>query len=175
MFSKKQVSLVAAALASLAMCGSAFASGSAQANLGVSANVPTDCVISTTAVAFGAYKPLTTNASSALQNTGGKISVTCANGGTGAAIALDGGLNGAGTATTRNMASTATATDKLAYQLYSASDFTTVWGITGVTGVAATADGTNHDYTVYAQVAPGLTATVVHSDYSDTVVATVTF
>jgi spore coat protein U-like protein len=158
----------------LVTCGSAFAVD-ATANLGVSASVPTDCVISTTAVVFGAYKPLTTNASAPLQNTGGKISVTCANGGTGATIALDGGLNGAGTATTRNMASTATAADKLAYQVYSASDFTTVWGITGVTGVPAIADGTNHDYTVFAQVAPGITTTKVHADYSDTVVATVSF
>jgi spore coat protein U-like protein len=161
-------------LASLSLCGAAFATTDATANLAVSANVPTDCVISTTAVAFGAYKPLTTNATTPLDSSVGKITVTCANGGTGATIALGAGENGT-TAITRKMKSTATVTDTLAYQLYQPADFTTVWGITGVTGVAATADGTSHDYTVNARVAAGLNLSVVHADYTDNVVATVTF
>jgi spore coat protein U-like protein len=171
MSSRKLGGLVAIALASI--YGNAYAVD-AIADLNVSATVPTDCAISTTAVAFGAYKPLTTNLSVPLDVSTGKITVTCANGGAGATIALGAGVNGT-TAITRKMKSTATVGDTLAYQLYQPTDFTTVWGITGVTGVAAIADGASHDYTVNARIAPNLNLTVVHADYTDTVVATVSF
>src|SRR5262245_22620976 len=51
----------------------------ATANLSVSATVGANCSISTGAVAFGAYDPVVTNASSALNATG-TVSVSCTTG-----------------------------------------------------------------------------------------------
>jgi len=57
-------------LAALALTAAPAFAGSATANVAVSANVANVCTISTGAVAFGAYDPIVTNASAALETSG---------------------------------------------------------------------------------------------------------
>lgn len=67
MFTTKQVSLVASAVASVALCGNAFAAD-ATAKLTVSASIASECIISSgTAVAFGTYGPMVATLATAAQ------------------------------------------------------------------------------------------------------------
>jgi spore coat protein U-like protein len=142
------------------------------ANMGVSATIAASCTISASAVAFGAYDPVVTNASDALVGTGG-VSTTCTSGAA-VIITLSQGVNAAGGSTAavplRQMASS---TNRLAYLLYSESGRTTVWGDTSATGKADTGTGSASALTVYGSVTGGQSKPP--GSYADTVVATVTF
>lgn len=142
------------------------------ANMTVDATISANCTISTTAVNFGAYDPIVTHKSTALTGTG-SVTTTCTNGAS-AYITLGQGSNAATGSTDaapeRQMAS---GTDRLAYQLYSESTRTTVWGNTSTTGLADTGTGAESTKTVYGSVAAG--QNMPAATYTDTVVATVTF
>ncbi|HEX4338375.1 MAG TPA: spore coat U domain-containing protein [Polyangiaceae bacterium] len=157
---------------SLGIVSSADA-GTNTANLSVTATVSANCSISTTALAFGAYDPVTANASSPLDGTGG-VSVNCTSG-SAATVTLGQGSN-ANTGSTdiiplRRMADAST--HRLSYFLFSDSGRTTVWGNTIATGVAQTGTGSVVALTVYGRVTAG--QNVAAGSYADTVVATVTF
>src|SRR5690242_10156726 len=145
----------------------------ATSNLSVTASVSANCSISTAPVAFGAYDPVSTNASTPLNGTG-TVNVTCTSGAS-TTITLGQGSNA-------NTGSTDAAparrlsdggTNFLTYSLFQDAGRTTVWGNTGGTGVANTGTGTQTAVTVYGSVAAG--QNVPAGNYSDTVVATVTF
>jgi spore coat protein U-like protein len=161
----------AAALAStVAVSGIAVAASPATSNLGVSASVTANCTITTVAVAFGAYDPVSANAAAALTNSG-KVTVNCTNGSPGS-ITLGQGAN-ANTGSTaaiplrRMLAGT---TNYLSYALYSDSGLATVWADTPI---VHTGTGVSTDLTVYGSVAAGQNVPV--GSYADTVVATITF
>ncbi|MES1176164.1 MAG: spore coat U domain-containing protein [Myxococcales bacterium] len=145
----------------------------ATANLSVTATVSASCSISTTALGFGAYDPVATNAASPLDGTGTVI-VTCTNGAA-AAVTLGQGANAAAgstdTAPVRRMKNAGGVF--LSYSLYQDSAHTTVWGNTAGTSVAQTGTGTASSVTVYGRVPAA--QNVASGSYSDTVVATVTF
>ncbi len=145
----------------------------ATSNLSVTASVTANCTITTAPVAFGAYDPVSANASTAL-NGSGTVSVTCTSGAS-ANVTLGQGSNAGGgstdTAPVRRLKDTGT--DFLSYSLYSDSGRTTDWGNTAGTGVAHTGTGTLTALTVYGSVAAG--QSVPAGNYSDTVVATITF
>jgi len=145
----------------------------ATSNLSVTASVTANCTITTAPVAFGAYDPVSANASTAL-NGSGTVSVTCTSGAS-ANVTLGQGSNAGGGSTdavpVRRLKDTGT--DFLAYSLYSDSGRTSVWGNTAGTGVAHTGTGTLTALTVYGAVAAG--QSVPAGNYSDTVVATITF
>ena len=147
--------------------------GTATSNLSVTATVSANCTISTAPVAFGAYDPVSANASSALDGTG-TITVTCTTGSTGT-ITLGQGSNPATGSTDaaplRQMKDAGT--DVLAYTLYQDSGRTTAWGNTAGTGVAQVGTGAVQNVTVYGAVAAA--QNVPAGSYSDTVLATVTF
>ncbi len=157
---------------------SIFAASSADAatatsNLSVTASVSANCTISTAPVAFGAYDPVSANASTALAGTG-TVNVTCTNGAS-TTVTLGQGSNA-------NTGSTDAAparrlkdggTNYLTYELYQDTGHTTVWGNTAGTGVANTGTGGQTSITVYGTVDAG--QNVPAGNYSDTVVATVTF
>jgi spore coat protein U-like protein len=149
------------------------AAGTAQQNLAVTANVPTNCLIATTALGFGAYDPIQANAgASHLDNSSGKVTVTCTKGSS-PVITLDQGLSGEGTndAPLRRMVK---GTDYLSYALYKDAARTQVWGNTAGTGHAvANPTGAAQEVTVYGRITGG--QNVPFGDYADTVVATVTF
>ncbi len=142
-------------------------------NLSVTASVSANCSISTSPVAFGSYDPIGANAAAALNGTG-SVSVTCTSGAS-TTVTLGQGSNA-------DTGSTAAAplrrlkdagTNFLSYALYSDTGRTTTWGDTAGTGVAHTGTGTLTALTVYGQIPAGQNA--APANYSDTVVATVTF
>src|SRR5689334_19496230 len=77
-------------IALLALGGHAFA-GSATSNLSISATVQDNCTITANSLSFGAYDPVSGNASAPLTGSG-TISVTCTSGSS-ATITLDQGTN----------------------------------------------------------------------------------
>ncbi len=147
--------------------------GTATSNLSVSASVSANCTISTSALAFGAYDPVSANAAAPLDGTGG-VTVTCTQGAS-TTITL-------GQGATAKVASTDAAplrqmTDggasRLEYFIYQDAGHSTVWGNTVGTSAAHTGTGTSTNITAYGRVTAG--QNVPSGSYTDTVVATVTF
>ena len=152
---------------------SSIDAATATSNLAVSASVAANCTISTAAVAFGAYDPVSANATTALNGTG-TVNVTCTSGAS-TTITLGQGSNpntgSTDAAPARRMGDGAT--HFLSYALYQDSGRSTVWGNTAGTGEANTGSGSQAALTVYGAVTAG--QNVPAGSYSDTVVATVTF
>jgi spore coat protein U-like protein len=166
--------LMTAGMAALAMAAvSSTDAATATQNLAVTASVSANCTIATAPVAFGAYDPVTANAATALNGTG-TVSVTCTSGAS-TTVTLGQGANAGGGSTAAAPARRLKdgGTDFLTYSLYSDTGRTTVWGDTAGTGVAHTGTGTLTALTVYGAVTAG--QNVPAGNYSDTVVATVTF
>lgn len=165
--------LVGLAVLSGALCAGPARAGTATANVAVTATVSANCTISSAGVSFGAYDPVSTNASANLDATG-TVTVTCTSGAA-AVVALGQGAN-ANTGSTdaaplRRMKDSGT--NYLSYALYQDSARTTVWGNTTATDVSHTGTGTATAITIYGRVTSG--QNVPAASYSDTVVATVTF
>jgi spore coat protein U-like protein len=166
--------LLAAGTAALTMAAVSSAdAATATSNLAVTASVAANCTISTAPVAFGAYDPVSANATTVLNGTG-TVSVTCTNGAT-TTVTLGQGANAGGGSTAAAPARRLKdgGTDFLTYSLYSDTGRTTVWGDTAGTGLAHTGTGTLTALTVYGAVDAG--QNVPAGNYSDTVVATITF
>jgi spore coat protein U-like protein len=165
------------AFASILLIASSAApamAGSASADLTTSASVTANCTISTSALAFGAYDPVSANASSALDGTG-SVSTICTNGSS-AAIRLGQGSNADASSTddtpVRRLKH-ATTNDYLSYALYQEAARTTVWGNTTATDVGITGSGIEQTNTIYGRIPAG--QNVPAGNYSDTVTATVDF
>lgn len=143
------------------------------ADLPVTASVTANCTISTAAVAFGAYDPVSVNAAANLDATG-TVNVTCTSGAS-TTVTLGQGDNPDAASTTavplRQMSDGGP--NLLPYHLYSENTRTTVWGDTGPTGLAHTGAGTQVGLVVYGRIPAG--QNVPAGSYSDTVVATITF
>ena len=166
---KKLPAILAASGMVFALQGHAITSTD---NLMVTAEVAANCTITTLPVAFGAYDPIGTNASSPLNATG-TVTVRCTNGSP-STITLGQGVNpDTGSTDDIPLRRMAGGPSRLSYGLYSDAGFTTVWGNTLWTGVPHTGDGTATAITVYGEVPAGQNVTA--TNYSDMVVATVTF
>jgi spore coat protein U-like protein len=170
-----KLALVAAAGAFACLDATPAEAATDTSNLSVTASISANCTITTTAVAFGAYDPVSTNAVSALNGTG-KVTVTCTTGSHGY-VTLGQGANadtGSEDATPiRQMKDTGAGTNFLSYSLWSNTLRTVIWGNTETTGVDHTGDGTATDITVYGKIPGGQNKPAL--SYSDTVLATVTF
>lgn len=137
----------------------------------VSATVGASCTISAADLAFGAYDPVTTNATTPLDGQS-DITVTCTDGET-VTISLDTGDNAdTSTPPVRRMLS-ATTTDFITYELYSDSGRNTRWDDTD--RVTHNGTGVAQTHTVYGQVDPGQTGADAATDYTDTITATINF
>jgi spore coat protein U-like protein len=159
----------------------AHAASPATANLAVTASVAANCTISTTAVAFGAYDPVVTNASTAL-NGNGTVTIACTKG-SAPNVTMDLGANPSGSQ--RKMLITGGGVDTLNYELYHPSTTTTpstcsfpgssVWGTAGaaIFTPAAPTSKTARAFAVCGTVASGQDVSV--GSYQDTIVATVNF
>lgn len=162
-----------AASALFLAASSASQAGTQTSSLAVNASVSANCTITTSAVAFGAYDPIVTNATNPLTGTG-TVTVVCTNG-SAVTVTLDQGANAATGSTDsvplRQMKDTGA--DDLAYFLYSDTGRTVVWGNTAPTGENDTGNGAQQVLTVYGSVPAG--QNVPAASYSDTVIATVTF
>jgi spore coat protein U-like protein len=149
----------------------------ATGNMAVGASIAANCTISTTPVAFGAYDPVVTNASTAQPGIG-SITVACT-AGSAPTITLGLGLNAVGAV--RKMANSA---ERLNYELYQPPNttpgtacgaLTTVWGTSGPNIFTPTppASKAARTYNVCGSVAAGQDVGI--GVYSDTVLASVNF
>lgn len=140
----------------------------------VTAKVIASCVVNSTDVAFGNYDP---TAGSAITATG-TVTAKCTKGSV-VSVALGQGANAASGSTAavpaRRMKSTV-GSNYLPYNIYTTSGGSTEWGTgTGSVPAAQTAAsvGTALSFTTYGSLPAG--ADVPAGDYSDSVIATVTF
>lgn len=136
--------------------------------MSVTATVTANCVVSTSALAFGNVNTISgTN----VNGTGG-LTITCANGTPWSAAAGVGAGSGA-SYTNRRMTSGA---NLLNYNIYTTVARTTVWGngTGGTAAIAGTGSGVAQAVTVYGRVASGQTG-VPAGAYADTVAVTVTY
>lgn len=144
----------------------------ATANLEVSATVSANCIISTTALAFGSYDPVSAHASAPLDGTGG-VSVTCTTGSSGT-ITLGQGTNAdTGSTDAVPLRRMTEGSSFISYTLFQDASRTEVWANTAGTGVVHNGTGESTAITIYGQVAAA--QNVPAGSYVDTVVATVTF
>jgi spore coat protein U-like protein len=171
------------AAALLLASGITLAASSASANLAVSAAVSQSCIISTTALAFGAYDPLVANAATALDATG-TVTVACTKGASSLKIGMNAGANAAGAQ--RRMLGT-TSGDFLLYNLFQPPNNTastactfpgaTAWGDTLGTNTLDLTDAPSkaaRTYNVCGTI-PGGQDIGADASYTDTVSATINF
>jgi len=177
---------IAVATAALAGVVAPALAGSATSSLSVTANVAQNCAISTSAVAFGAYDPVSTHSSAGIDLNGtGAVSVTCTKNSTGVNITLGLGSNALGSV--RRLLG-GTSGDFLTYSLYHASATTpaavcnfpgtTVWGTAGAgiltpTGISGWGANSAKSFNVCGTIPKA--QDVSADSYTDTVVATVNF
>jgi len=172
---------IAAAVAAALLCVSGVGVAPAAqttGNLDVTARVGGYCIFSglfvtNFAVPFGVFTPGGGN-----RNVTANFGLRCTNG-VPFQVELDGG--GSGDVAARQMSSTSSPADKLAYQLYIDATRTTVWG-DGTAG-SAVASGTGggifavRSFTVYGQVPDSAAnrSAAVRNDYRDVVTITVIY
>ena len=172
----KKVSRIAAAVALVAGAGFAHA-GSSTADLAVSATVAANCTISTSAVTFGAYDPVSGGNVIAT----GAVTVGCTKAASGLTIGLGNGGNYANT--TRNLIGGLSA-DKLAYSLRKPVSSTpgaacdsfgagTAWTADSTLSLTSPTGKATRTYNVCGEIASGQDVSV--DGYTDTVVATINF
>ncbi len=134
------------------------------------------CTVSTTAVVFGSYNPL----SASNNDMTGKVRVACG-GIAGLAIPYSVAL-GAGTSGSMAGRQMASGAKRLSYNLYTTNGRTTVWGdgsgSTATVGGSITLDllglSAPQEVTVYGRI-PGSQGTVAPGAYTDTLVVTLTY
>lgn len=175
---KSFLSLLLAAVL-VAGAGGAHAA-TASATLNVSATVTANCTIATTAVAFGAYEPV----SGGNVTAAGSVVVACTKSAASLWVGLSNGANYA--SGTRNL-NGAVSSDKLAYSLLQPTSNTpgaacpafgagTAWtNSAGATSLALSspAGKAARTYSVCGQLAGGQDVSV--DSYADTVLATINF
>lgn len=142
-------------------------------NMNVIAKVKNKCLITANTLDFGEYDPISANSSAALDGAS-TLSVKCANY-VCATITLGQGNNPASGSSDpvplRRMKDGST--NYLSYKLYQNNARTTIWGNTLGTGEPYTGTGSTTSVNVYGRVDGG--QSVPPGDYSDVVVATITF
>lgn len=154
-------------LAGLVGASSAFA-GTATSNFQVTATVAATCTVSSTSVSFGTINPAATGTATA---TGG-ISATCTKS-TPYTLAVNAG---SGTFASRTMSgATSGNTDKLAYNLYKDSGYTTVLGdgTNSTSTIASTGTGAAQSFTTYGSLA--LNQYITPDNYSDNLTVTLSY
>lgn len=161
---KFKLSLIA--LAFTAISSQAFAT-SGSASLQTTATMNPACVVAANNITFGTITPAATGTATAT----GTITSTCSR-----SVSFTLAINaGSGTVTQRLMAGAILEnTDKLAYNLYTAADHTTVWG-DGTTGstVAGVGTGSSQTNTVYASLP--LNQYLKSDTYTDNLTVTLTY
>jgi spore coat protein U-like protein len=163
-----RAAIAAAIVLGTALAGTAMASGSAQNDLSVSAEVINSCSITTSPVDFGNYDPI----SSSDNTSSGGVTVTCTPEAS-AAILLGEGVNKAGSSTAAApVRRLSDGTHFLSYNLYTDNTYGTVWD--NDTGVPYAGTGNADAIDVFGMVPMGQLSAPAGS-YSDTVVAKVTF
>jgi spore coat protein U domain-containing protein, fimbrial subunit CupE1/2/3/6 len=154
------------ALLSVVLVPSAALADSATSNVGVSANVSKNCLISATPLSFVGYDPVVAHATANLDVTGG-LSIACTKG-LNPGVTLNGGSGGSVTA--RRMVHADGSL--LNYGLFSDQNRSDNWGSTPVAQGAAESKQAR-TFTIYGRINGG--QDVPSGSYSDTIIATVQF
>jgi spore coat protein U-like protein len=164
----RRAALAGSFLAAVSAAPAFAANSTATSTLDVSANVTSNCSVSTTPLAFGNVD-VTTGA--AVDGTGG-LNVTCTNG-TGWVATADQGAGTGADLVTRKMSSGG---NLLSYRLFTDSDQSTIWGdgadATGMLGDIGS--GSAQSKTIYGRVLAGQNGAPAGA-YADTVTVTVTY
>lgn len=151
------------AIAGLALIPPAASGATATASFAISVAVPATCLITATALNFSVYTGVVDVATSTL-------SLVCSNT-THYNVGLNAGQASGATVSTRGMSNGAAV---IAYALYSDTSRTLIWGQTvGIDTVTGTGNGSSQVLTVYGRVPAG--QFVAPGNYSDTIIATVTY
>ncbi len=178
MFSIKttaKMTKMALAIASLAIAGSSLAATDT-ANLTVGATVQNACAIGPGTLSFGTTLAMAVNAGAGTQGTtnnvdadsGTTVEIVCT---TGASATVTAGLGTNPAESVRKMISGA---DLLAYELYTASERTTV--LDSASGsIAHTGTGANETVTIYGRILGADLAAAKAGTYADTVALTVNY
>ena len=156
----------------LVFCGASAFAGQATGTLSVSATVVNTCAVlpGGGTLSFAAYDPVNANANAPLTQVG-SFQLQCTTG-TSAAIRLSQGVNaGAGSTDAAPIRNMANGNNRLQYQLYTTSAYTTVWD--NVSGVAQNASGGIQKVAVYGAIPPG--QIVSAGSYTDLVVITISY
>ena len=164
--------------ATLVLSAGLAQAATATATLNVTATVSTNCTISATPVAFGAYDPV----SGSSKTVSGTVVVACTKLATGLTVGLD---NGANYTTTRNLIGSGSNTDKLAYSLMQPVSATpgalcpaygagTAWTSAATLALSSPTSKASRTYNVCGQMAAGQDV-AVDSNYTDAVTATINF
>ena len=156
-----------------------FAAGSALAgtestDMQVSAEVVSNCTISSTDLNFGAYDPIGANAEEPLNSTG-EVTILCTLGSE-VTVSLDNGQHaeifgdGGGGPAIRQMASVETT---MQYELYGDAGHEDVWGATSENNFFMVGTGYEQTMTVHGSIPAG--QNLEAGSYNDVVTATVEF
>lgn len=171
--SKLKGALVSAVLVGTASLTLPAYAATATGTMAVSTSVLMSCTISAGAMTFASYDPT----AAADNDATATITSTCTTGG--AAVITMGQGNRAQTGSTDAIPLRAMfngdegGPEDLDYHLYSDSAGGTVWGNTGGTGKAITADGTAQNFTAYGRIPKN--QTVGAGSFSDSVAVTLTY
>jgi spore coat protein U-like protein len=155
------VSAMAAAVAFAG--GQAVSAGSNSANMTVTATVSANCTVSASPLTWTAFDTVTGSGA----DTTTKLSIACTKG-TAANVAMGPGLATANG--TRNMKK---GSDSLAYDIYTASDYGTVWSDTSKVSLVAAPSKVAREVDVYGRIVAS--NDVPAGVYTDTVSVTVDF
>jgi spore coat protein U domain-containing protein, fimbrial subunit CupE1/2/3/6 len=174
-----RLSLSAFAAGTLVMAATPLfaASSSPSVGLSITASVAAKCIVSSTsAVAFGAYDPVVTNAAGGADLDGtGTVGVKCSPG-NGTSISLDSGANASGNQR-RMQGPAGPSAAFLDYNLFSDAARTTAWGngSNGASALTITAapNASERTFTVFGRVPKGQDVNV--GSFADTVQVTVNF
>jgi spore coat protein U-like protein len=147
--------------------------GSDSSSMEITASVSANCTISAAPLSFGAYDPVSTNASSPL-DASGSLTVQCTQGASASIVLSQGSDADAGSSDSSPMRRLADgAGNHLSYSLFSDAGHSSAWGNTELTGVGHTGTGSAVAISVFGSIAAG--QNVPSGSYSDTVLATVNF
>jgi spore coat protein U-like protein len=158
----------------LAAAGGAFGVNSHAAtstsNLAVSAEINASCLITVTPLAFGNYDPITGVA----VNGTGSVATNCTLGSSPVITLGQGATPASGSTEATPLRQMASGANRLTYFLYQDSGHGIIWGNTPTSGQSDPATGTFHTPLIIYGV---ITANqnMPAGNYSDTVVATVTY
>jgi spore coat protein U-like protein len=162
---------IAAAVTIAALIGSiAPASATTTASIAVSASVANNCSLGAGTMAFGAYDPVVTNLSAALNATG-SFTIACTNGDTNVSMTLGTGSNSShASGTTRAMAS---GSNYLSYEIYTTTARSTVWNTANTLTYTPTVN-TATTVNFYGQI-PANQNVPAAASYADTLTITASF
>lgn len=158
---RSRLLVVAAMVAAVAFFGGrAVSAGSNTANMNVQATVVANCTITANPLKWTQFDPVT----GAGADTTGSLLIACTKGTT-PTVQMGDGQNGG-----RKMSN---GSDVLAYDIYTASDYKTVWNMTNTVSLGQAPSKAERTMNVYGRIVA--TSDVPAGTYTDLVVATVNF